>query len=126
MALRDDFSEATKRLLRDRVGGYCSRIECGKQTVSPDLGQIDTASVTGRAAHITAAHPDGPRYDATLTPQQRKAPDNGVWLCADCADLVDKKKGREFTVENIGDYALDVPRVRRVVRYGQAGIRQCG
>jgi hypothetical protein len=44
----------------------------------------------GAAAHITGASPGGARYDATLTSAQRKAPDNGLWLCAYCGNLVDK------------------------------------
>lgn len=41
------------------------------------------------AAHITAASPGGPRFDATLTARERSAIANGVWLCQNCAKLVD-------------------------------------
>jgi hypothetical protein len=41
------------------------------------------------AAHITAASPGGARYDADLTPEQRKDARNGIWLCQNCAKLVD-------------------------------------
>lgn len=43
----------------------------------------------GVAAHITAASPGGPRYDPNLTPDQRRSTSNGVWLCQNCAKLVD-------------------------------------
>jgi hypothetical protein len=41
------------------------------------------------AAHITAASPDGPRFDAVLTPEQRRGPENAVWLCQRCGKAVD-------------------------------------
>jgi hypothetical protein len=99
MIKRDDFSESTRRALRDRVGGFCSRPGCGRSTVSPNEHSIDEANVTGRAAHITAARPGGARFDASLRPDERKGASNGIWLCADCADLVDKKDGIGFSVE---------------------------
>ncbi|HCU33969.1 MAG TPA: HNH endonuclease [Armatimonadetes bacterium] len=46
----------------------------------------------GEAAHITGAAPGGPRYDPDLTHEQRSCIDNGIWLCAKCATLVDKDR----------------------------------
>jgi len=43
----------------------------------------------GVAAHITAASPGGPRFDPSLTPNERQAAKNGIWLCQSCAKLVD-------------------------------------
>lgn len=54
----------------------------------------------GRAAHAVAASPGGPRFDDTYTVEQLKAAENGVHLCANCADLVDKLKD-EFTVDDL-------------------------
>lgn len=98
---RDNFSEEVRRALRERVGGLCSRPECGKVTVVPNAGDAKRVDITGRAAHITAAHEGGPRFDPSLTPTQRAGADNGIWLCADCADLVDKKKGSDFSVQQL-------------------------
>lgn len=67
---------------------------------------MDKVDVTGRAAHITAASPGGPRFDASLTPQQRSSAENGIWLCADCADLVDKDSGRSFPVEVVRGWKM--------------------
>jgi hypothetical protein len=39
----------------------------------------------GEAAHISAAAPGGKRYDSSLTPEERRAPSNGIWLCELCA-----------------------------------------
>lgn len=96
---RDDFSRATRQALLIRTAGFCSRPECRKMTVVPSTRIPSSFSVTGRAAHITAASPQGPRYSASLTTKQRKDAANGIWLCADCADLIDKGRGREFSIE---------------------------
>ena len=54
----------------------------------------------GVAAHITAASPGGARYDDNLTPEQRKDARNGIWLCQNCAKLVDNDD-IQFPVEYI-------------------------
>lgn len=43
----------------------------------------------GVVAHICAAAPNGPRYDASMTPEERRAEDNGLLLCRYCASQVD-------------------------------------
>lgn len=96
---RDDFSVTTARALLTRVAGYCSRPECRRMTITPNPDYPLHFSVTGRAAHITAAAENGPRYDVTLTAAERKAAENGIWLCADCADMIDKNKGAGFSCE---------------------------
>lgn len=48
----------------------------------------------GVAAHITAAAPGGPRYDASLTPEQRSSIENAIWLCQNCAKLIDNDPAR--------------------------------
>lgn len=56
--------------------------------------------ITGKAAHITAAARGGPRYDVNLTEAQRRAEENGIWLCAVHADVVDKDE-RNYSVESL-------------------------
>jgi hypothetical protein len=46
------------------------------------------------AAHITAAAVSGPRFDAALTVEQRRSVENGIWLCQNCAKLVDNDPAR--------------------------------
>lgn len=53
------------------------------------------------AAHITAASPGGPRYDAGLTAEQRGSATNGIWLCQTDAKLVD---------DDVASYPVDVLR----------------
>jgi hypothetical protein len=52
------------------------------------------------AAHITAASKEGPRYNAKLTPAQRRHFDNGIWMCVHHGTLVDKDKHR-YTVTQL-------------------------
>lgn len=86
--MRDDFSSAVKDILAKRVGFRCSNPACRQLTSGP---QVDVTKVVnvGVASHITAASVGGPRFDASLTSEERAHPDNGIWLCQNCGKLVD-------------------------------------
>jgi hypothetical protein len=86
--MRDDFSTTTKDLLAKRVGFRCSNPECQKPTSGPQDDPTKAVNI-GVAAHISAASPGGPRYEATLTSEQRCDSSNGIWLCQTCAKLID-------------------------------------
>ena len=90
---RDDFSSATKELLANRVGRKCSNPACRKLTCGANTNP-DKVTNIGVAAHICAAAKGGPRYDASMTPEERKAFDNGIWLCQSCAKLIDTDTSR--------------------------------
>jgi hypothetical protein len=85
---RDDFSLQTKETLAKRVGMRCSNPNCRQSTSGPQLDPQKAINV-GVAAHITAASPGGPRYDPSLTNEQRQSIENGLWLCQNCGKLVD-------------------------------------
>lgn len=86
--MRDEFSEKTKLLLAKRVGFRCSNPKCQKMTSGPS--QVPTEAINiGVAAHITAASPNGPRYDSSLTQEERESHENGIWLCQNCAKIID-------------------------------------
>jgi hypothetical protein len=94
--VRDDFTKKTKEILAHRAGYRCSNPDCGIPTrgaTSDDDGTINV----GFAAHITAASPDGPRFDPKLSAEQRKHHSNGIWLCGTHGKLVDSDAGH-FTV----------------------------
>jgi hypothetical protein len=86
--MRDDFPMPVKELLAKRVGFQCSRTGCGRVTSGPQVDPAGAVNI-GVAAHITAASPGGPRFDPTLTQEERRSPGNGIWLCQTCAKLVD-------------------------------------
>jgi hypothetical protein len=55
------------------------------------VGLATKAANLGVAAHIRAASMGGPRYDPDLLPEERSSPSNGIWLCQNCAKLVDNE-----------------------------------
>jgi hypothetical protein len=101
---RDEFSEAVKRTLRDRVGGHCSQPSCRELTVGPEISSEEKAVVIGVAAHICGAAEGGPRFDKSQTPKERAGVSNGIWLCAGCASLIDKNGGAGYSVETLRDW----------------------
>jgi hypothetical protein len=84
---RDEFPAATKLALALRAAHRCSL--CKTLTVRPH-SNIGKAVITGVAAHICAAAMGGPRFDIKQSPGERRAPANGIWVCHDCSDLIDK------------------------------------
>ena len=100
--MRDDFPTATKELLAKRVGYRCSNPSCRQPTSGPHQDSTKTVNV-GVAAHITAASARGPRYDTSLSAEQRKSTENGIWLCQKCAKLVDNDSAR-YTLEVLHEW----------------------
>lgn len=85
---RDNFSSSTKNLLAKRVGEKCSNPSCRKPTCAANEAPDKIINI-GVAAHICAAAKGGPRYDENMTPEERKSPENGIWLCQSCSKLID-------------------------------------
>lgn len=94
---RDNFSKKTIELLAKRVGYLCSSPTCKKPTIGANE-QEDKSSSIGIAAHICAASIGGKRYDLEMTTKERKHFSNGIWLCSNCATLIDKNPIK-YTVE---------------------------
>ncbi|MER9408178.1 hypothetical protein NKI36_29675 [Mesorhizobium caraganae] len=84
---RDNFPGDVVDRLAKRSGMKCSNPDCRLPTAGPDAGEGTTN--TGVAAHIAAASPEGARYDEAMTPEQRSAFTNGIWLCQTHAKLID-------------------------------------
>jgi hypothetical protein len=86
--MREEFSAELKQALARRVGMRCSNPECRAATSGP-RSDVTKAVNIGVAAHLAAASPGGPRYDPSLTPEQRCCVENGIWLCQNCGKLID-------------------------------------
>ncbi|MEO8234385.1 MAG: hypothetical protein ABI549_03130 [Flavobacterium sp.] len=102
MANRDDFKKTTIEVLPKRVGYLCSNPDCRKLTIGANE-VAEKATSIGNTAHITAASSGGPRYDENLTTEQRIHIDNAIWLCSNCATLIDKDE-KKYTVEILNNW----------------------
>jgi len=89
---RDDFPADVKDILAKRAGMRCSNPNCRKPTSGPRDDPRKAVNI-GVAAHITAAAPRGPRHDGSMSPEKRRSIENGIWLCQNCAKLVDNDAG---------------------------------
>ncbi len=91
--MRDDFDERIKRAIAARAANICSNPRCRALTSGPRVDPTKSLNL-GVAAHITAASPDGPRYNPLQSPEARRNAENGIWLCQNCAKLVDNDVAR--------------------------------
>lgn len=94
---RDEFTNKTKLTIAKRAGWLCSDPSCRRHTVGSNSdgdGEINL----GVAAHICAAASGGPRYDPKMTSEERRSPNNGIWMCQLHSKAVDAKDS-VFTVE---------------------------
>jgi WD40 repeat protein len=86
---RDDFPQAVINSLAKRAGHRCSNPACNCSTIGPQPSSAVGAINIGVAAHIAAASPGGKRYRVEMSSHERRAITNGIWLCQDCAKLID-------------------------------------
>lgn len=100
--MRDDFTATLKETLARRAGMRCSNPNCRKPTSGPAADPRRAVNI-GVAAHITAASLHGPRYDAAISSPERDSIENAVWLCQNCAKLVDSDE-KLFTVGMLGKW----------------------
>ena len=104
---RDEFTEKTKLLIAKQAGRLCSDPSCRRSTIGSNSdgdGEINL----GTASHICAAAPDGPRYDAGMTREQRRSADNGIWMCRLHGTAVDAKDST-FTVGLLHEWKRQAP-----------------
>jgi hypothetical protein len=86
---RDDFSPTTKDLLAKRSGYICAYPGCKRMTVAGSDDRKSGLTMTGVAAHITAASKKGPRYDKDMGVDERASEGNGIWACQNHGKFID-------------------------------------
>jgi hypothetical protein len=91
---RDDFTQAIKDTLARRAAYQCSNPDCKALTIGPSLESTSDVASVGVAAHIAGAAEKGPRYDCTMSSEERSSIKNGIWLCATHATLIDRDTER--------------------------------
>ncbi|HEY4289464.1 MAG TPA: hypothetical protein VGN00_20320 [Puia sp.] len=109
---RDDFSKVVIDILAKRVGYLCSNPTCKKSTVGANSAPLK-ATIMGVAAHMTAASPGGPRFDSSLSQDERSSIDNGIWLCVNCSTLIDKDPSL-YDVNILRDWKLNAEEQSRI------------
>ena len=92
---RDNFNQSVIQILYKRAGGRCCK--CRAATFGPITNNPNKYRNIGQAAHIAAAAPGGPRYNSEMSIEERTSAANGLWLCSNCHDQVDRDL-EEFTV----------------------------
>ncbi|MGB3251522.1 hypothetical protein [Buttiauxella gaviniae] len=102
---RDNFSADVKRRVAHRAGHQCSFEKCHQRTSGPAKNSNEKGINIGIAAHISAAAPLGPRYDADMTSEQRKSISNAIWLCPTHATIIDKEHNA-FTIAQLKEMKL--------------------
>jgi hypothetical protein len=117
MTSRNDFSKQTLDTLSKRVGFRCSNPACRQPTAGP--GKTVTTSINiGVGAHIHAASPGGPRFALSQTTEQRSGIGNGIWLCQNCAKLVDSDVQR-YTAAILNDWKSRAEQLSREALEGE-------
>jgi hypothetical protein len=94
--MRADFSESVKKTLQMQAAFICSNPTCRKLTIAPSHTDENKVQYFGTAAHITAASVDGPRYDRSLSEDERSSISNAIFLCRNCGDMIDKNNGIDY------------------------------
>ena len=90
-----DYTQNTAKRLYGLSGNVCANPECRKRLIDENGNQL------GEIAHICAASPDGPRYNPSMTDDERRNIDNLILLCENCNKLVDNK-------ENVEQYPVEL------------------
>ena len=90
--MRDDFSQVVRRSLI--VSGCSVPIRNAGRTPQDRRSTPARLSIL-ESLHISRLrHPVGRRFDACLSDKERAGAKNGIWLCQNCAKLIDSDPAR--------------------------------
>ncbi len=90
-----DFAKAVKTSLALRASYICSNPACHCLTLTLTGDDATKVVYRGRAVAVCGAE-GGPRFEAGMTSNQRKAIGNAIFLCARCADSINRSKGVHY------------------------------
>lgn len=99
---RDNFKPPVIDKLKARVAMRCSNPSCRVPT-SAATTNVEKVNSIGVAAHICAASKGGPRYNERMTPKERIAITNAIWLCSNCSIEIDRDV-EKYTVPELNDW----------------------
>lgn len=90
-----DFSKSVKTALAHRAAYICANPDCRCLTLTLAGDDASKVAYRGRAVAICGAE-GGPRHDASMNGNQRKAIDNAIFLCAKCAETTSRNRGMHY------------------------------
>ncbi len=114
--MRENFTKEVINQVAARVNYVCSRSACSAPTSGPQIDSAKSLNL-GVAAHLSAASPGGPRYNPSLTSAERTSHNNAIWLCQNCAKLIDNDEAR-FTENELKQWKRDAE-ARALARIGK-------
>lgn len=82
-----------------RSGYICAYPGCRRMTVAGSKDRESGVTMTGVAAHITAASEEGPRYDKDMSPEERASETNGIWACQIHGKFIDDNPSKCTVIE---------------------------
>lgn len=88
MTTENRFKQSIVATLSKRAAARCSNPDCEAITSGPTREPLGSVNV-GEAAHIFGAHPGSARFDPDMTPAERAAISNAIWLCSPCHKIID-------------------------------------
>lgn len=105
---RDELSSGDIRILGERVTFHCSNPDCNARTTGP-RAEFSKRLSSGKACHIHAASPNGPRYNASMSPEERGSVENAIWLCDICARKIDDDRST-YSAELLREWKSEAER----------------
>ena len=97
------YKPSTIRRLDTLSGNECTAPDCDKQLIAKD-GQ----SIISKICHIEAASSDGPRYNSSMTDDERRHFNNLILLCDECHTIIDNKENEEkYTVKLLQEWKVN-------------------
>lgn len=92
------FTSGTQKALFRFARGTCYFPECTREILTLVTG---VPLVDVQIAHIAAAEPGGPRFDPSMTDEERRSIDNLILLCQAHHTLVDKVQPDSFPSDDL-------------------------
>ncbi|MDR0394904.1 MAG: hypothetical protein LBH77_07070 [Tannerella sp.] len=72
-------------------GNECAHPDCSKRLIAED-----GKSIISKICHIAAASPEGPRYEKSMTEDERRGFDNLILLCDEHHIMIDNKENESL------------------------------
>ncbi len=100
---RNNFSDAIKKIVKERANYLCSR--CNKPTQYPSENDNMKVGNYGVVSHIYPAVNTGPRCwewaKSGLSSEFIYSVENAIFLCCNCACIIDTNQGENFSSEKL-------------------------